>query len=195
MFSHAVHLSDGRAALQERLVDALLVGQGHAGRRQGEQCGAAPRNQAQHQIVGGQALHRGENAFGRRLAGGVGHRMRRLDHLDAAARRAMAVARHDQAFERSRPMILDSLRHRAGGLAGADDNRAPGRRLWQMRRHASLGRSGVHGGFKHVQKQLTGIKSHGGLRLPQVVGRISEPAAARKSQENFEKTARKSIER
>ena len=67
--------------------------------RQRQQRRAAAGDQAEHQVVGTEALHQLEDARGRRAPGLVGHRMRRLDDLDAPGRHAMAVAGDDQAFE------------------------------------------------------------------------------------------------
>ena len=71
------------------------------------------------------------------LAGFVGHRMAGFDHRDAVGQQPVLVARDDEAVERrlGRPVLLDRERHRSGGLAGADDQRAAFGRLRQMRRH------------------------------------------------------------
>ena len=52
VLAHAVHLVDGRAALEQRLVDGLLLLQRDAGRGQRQQRRAAAGDQAQHEIVG-----------------------------------------------------------------------------------------------------------------------------------------------
>ena len=86
---------------------------------------AAAGDQAQHQIVGAQRPARSRRMRVARLqAGGVGHRMRRLDDLDALARHAVAVARDHQPVERAGPMVLDGPRHRRRRLAGADHDQA-----------------------------------------------------------------------
>jgi hypothetical protein len=72
-----------------------------------------------------QALHLGQNAQGRRFAGRIRHRVRRLDNLDAFARHAVAVARDDQTIERPGPMLLDRPRHCRRGLAGTDHDQPP----------------------------------------------------------------------
>ena len=67
-------------------------------------------------------------------AGGVRHRMRRLDHLDPGARHGVAVAGDHEAFERPGHVPLDRARHRRRGLAGAEHDGAAGGRRRQMRR-------------------------------------------------------------
>lgn len=124
MPAHAVHFRDGRAALQQRLVDGLLVGEAHAFGGKREKRRAATRNEAKHKVFGSQTPDHGENAFGRFLPGGVGDWMARFDHFDPPAGRAVAIARDHQAFERTLPMILDRLGHRAAGFARADDDGA-----------------------------------------------------------------------
>ena len=110
-----------------RLIGALVV-ERETRRRRGEQRRAAAGDEAEHEIVGGQALHAFENAQRRLFPRGVRHGMGGFDHLDALRRRAMAVAGDDQAFERALPSRLDRCGHRRGGLAGADDDRASLRR-------------------------------------------------------------------
>ena len=132
VFANAVHLCNVGAAAQQGLVDALLVSQRQAIGRQREQRRAAARDQAQDQVVGIEALHHGQDALGSRQPGGVGHRVRGFNHLNAhrqpcRARWNVVVARDHQAAERrvSRPQRFNRLRHRATGLARADDDGAP----------------------------------------------------------------------
>lgn len=61
----------------------------------------------------------------RRGAGGVGHRMGGLDHLDPAGRPAMAVAGDDQPLAGA-PGLLHRLGHARRGLAGADHEHPSG---------------------------------------------------------------------
>ena len=70
---------DRRARAQQRLVDRLLFLQGDTLRRQGEQGGSAARDEAQHEVVGSQALDAFEQAAGAVAACGIGHRVARLD--------------------------------------------------------------------------------------------------------------------
>jgi hypothetical protein len=105
VLAHAVHLADAGAAVEQLLVDALLVGQRQAFGRQHQQRRAAARDQAQHQVVGREALREREDALGGLLPGRVGHGVRGLDDLDAlrhalGARRNVLVACDDQPRQR-----------------------------------------------------------------------------------------------
>ena len=102
----------------------------------------------------GEAAHPREDAAGGLAPGGVGHRMRRLDDLDALAGHGVAVAGDDEAFERARPVALERLRHRRRGLAGADHDRAALRRLGQEARDAVLGLGGVDRRGEHLREQF-----------------------------------------
>ena len=93
-----VDLADRRAAAQQRARHRLLVGERQPRRRQRQQRRAAARDQKHQLIVGPEALRQIEDAPRRALAGGVGHRVARLDDLDPLAGHAMAVARHDDAL-------------------------------------------------------------------------------------------------
>ncbi len=144
VLAHAVHFADVGAGFQQLPVDALLVGQRQALGRQREQGRAAARDQAQHQIVGGQPPGQRQDALGRLQPGFVRHRVGRLDQFDAAgqtggARRDVVIARHHQPGQRriGRPQGLQRLRHGTARLAGAQDQRpAPGRRCRQVCAHA-----------------------------------------------------------
>ena len=120
------------------LLMACLSSKLEPGGRHREQRRPAAGDQAQHEVVGAQALHRIGDARCGALAGGVGHRMRSFDDLDAArlalvCRRHVLVARDDQPRQRRvlRPQRIDRSGHRAAGLAGADDERAALRRRRQ----------------------------------------------------------------
>ncbi len=95
------------------------------------------RDEAQHEIVGPEPFDAREDAPGGVGARCVRHRMARLDHLDAAAGDAVAIARDDDPLERLRPMVFDRARHRRRGLAGADDDGAALGRRRQVGRHAA----------------------------------------------------------
>ena len=115
--------------LSSALVDRLLVGEGEPFARHRQQRRSAAGDQAEHQVVVGETAGHRQDAPRHLLAGGIRHRVGGLDHLDALARQTVAVARDDQAGQRTRPMILHRLRHRGRGLAGADhDGAALGRR-------------------------------------------------------------------
>ena len=154
MLAHAIDLADGRARAQQRAGHRLLVRERQPRRRQRQQRRGAARDQAQHEIVrprGPATIASMRRAAAR--AGCVGHRMGGLDHLDAAARHAMAVARDDEPDERARPMVLDGARHRGRGLAGADDDGAAARRRRQMRRHDPRRRGGVECGIEEPAQE------------------------------------------
>ena len=89
-----------------------------------------------------------------------------FNHFDASAGRAVAIAGDHQAFERTLPMILDRLGHRATGLASADDDDAAWRPGREMRRQAFLRQGRAHRRLKHIEKQLTRIDGHCGFRFP-----------------------------
>ena len=135
VLAHAVDLADGCAALEQRPRHGALVVEAEAGRRQRHQRRAAARGEEEHEIVRAEPAHAVEDAFGGAPADGVRHRMARLDHLDAPTRHAMAIAGDDEAGKRPRPVLVDRLRHRRRGLAGADHDGAPARRRRQVRRH------------------------------------------------------------
>ena len=142
VLAHAVHLVDRRAALEQRLVDGLLLLERDAGCGQRQQRRAAARDQAQHEVVGGEPLRELRDALRGTPAGFVGHRVRGFDDFDAARLRLvggrhMVVARDHQARQRRilGPQRIDGLRHRATRLAGTDHHgaalgrlRQPGRR-------------------------------------------------------------------
>jgi len=157
---HAVHLGDGGAAGQQRAVDGALVVQRQAGRRSDQQRGAAARDQRDDQVVSAQAGHLGGDALRGGEAGGVGHRVRGLDDLDARARHGVAVAGDDQALERSGPVVFQRARHRRRGLAGADHDSAPARRRGQLRRQAQRRLGGGDGGIEQAAQQ--GARRGGG---------------------------------
>ena len=98
MLAHAVHLADGGAGLEQRLVHRLLVRQADAFGRQRKQCGAAAGEKEDHPVALVQAADQFQHATGDALAGVVGHRMGGFHHLDATALRAVAVRRHYQAL-------------------------------------------------------------------------------------------------
>jgi hypothetical protein len=82
VLAHAVHLADGRAGFEQGFVDRLLVGQGDAFGRQGEQGRAAAGEQEDHAVVFGQVADQFQHAFGHGQAGGVRYRVRGFDHFD-----------------------------------------------------------------------------------------------------------------
>ena len=154
MLAHAIHLADMRAAAQQRAIDRLLVGERDVAGGQREQRRAAAGDEAEHEIVRPEALDEFEDRARRPsgpAASGTGWLASTT--LMRLRRRAMAVARDDEALERAAPMRLDGGGHRGGGLAGADDDRAPLGRGRQMRRHAKRRRGGVHRRVEHGAQQ------------------------------------------
>ncbi len=159
MLPQRVHLDDVGARFQQRAIDVLLVGQGEAGRGKRQQRRGAARDQAEDEIVRTQSLHLRQDATRGGAAFLVGHGMGRLDDLDLPARLAIAVARHDQALERMRPLVLDRARHGRARLAGADHHGLALRRL-QLRdigREAGRGTGGGECCIEQVAQQNAGI--------------------------------------
>ena len=154
--AHAVHLADGRARLEQRAAQVLLVGQSQARRSQGQQRRATARDQAQHQVVLAHRGHQVEQALRGFFTGCIGHRVGRLDDLDALARHAVAIACHHQTRQRALPGIFHRACHGRRRLASADHDQAPGA---QALRRGQVGRNAVrrlrrrHGGVKHAPQQ------------------------------------------
>ena len=86
----------------------------------------------------------------------------------------MAVAGQHQPFERAGPRRLEGASHRRRGLAGADDDGAPGDR---RRQPAAQRRLGLGGGERRPEQ----IPQHGALRLVRFSSsslfRLAKPAA------------------
>ena len=151
-----VHLVDGRAAGQQDAVERLLVGQRHAGSGQREQRRTATGNERHHQVIGLQALNGLQDAGGGLHAGLVRHRMRGLQHLDAAGRHRMSVAGHHHARDiHVRPGGIHSGRHDGRALARPHHHAASARLLGQMPPHGSGGVGTFHGGFKNAAQRST----------------------------------------
>ena len=151
-----VHFVDGGAAGQQDAVERLLVGQCHARPGQREQRRATAGNECHHQVVGPQALHRLQDAGGGLHAGLVRHRVRRLQHLDAAGRHGMSVAGHHHARNiHVRPGGIHGSRHDGRALARPHHHAAPARLLGQVPSHGS-GRVGAfYGGIKDAAQRST----------------------------------------
>ena len=166
MLAHAVHLGDRRAATQQRRPDlALVVGTNALGRKR-QQRRPAPRDQAQYQIVGGESCDQRHDARRRRPAGFIGHRMSRLDDLDALAGHTVAVRCDHETGQRPAPGPLHGARHGRGGLPRSYDDRAAQRRLRQPARHHRLGRSGSYGGLEQGEQagpgRISGVRPKSG---------------------------------
>ncbi len=98
MLAHAVHLANGGTAGQQFFVDALFFGQREAVGRQREQGRAAARDEADHHVIGREALGQRQHALGRLQACGIGHgcaasttSMRCTDACSAGAGRGRRV--------------------------------------------------------------------------------------------------------
>lgn len=85
--------------------------------------------------------------------GGIRNRMPRFDDLDPATVDCMAVARDDDARQRRGPAFLERARHRRRALAGADDDRAAGRQIGQVRRQRMRGLRRFDGRVEHAPQQ------------------------------------------
>src|SRR3546814_12922723 len=84
-------------------------------------------DQAEHQVLGTEALDHPKDAAGGVEARLVRHRMRRLHHLDGAAGNGVAVAGDHQALERCavgvRPMVLAGPPPGGGRLSQSEERR------------------------------------------------------------------------
>ncbi len=158
--AHAVHLGDRGAAAKERCIHVLLVLQRESLSGRHQQRGAAARNQRDHEVVAGESRHGGADSSGGAQPGRVWHRMGRFDDLDPVARHRIAVACHDDALERTRPVRLERRRHRCRGLAGADDDRPAFRRIRKMPRQAARRLRRVDRGVEHAAQQRDTVDVH-----------------------------------
>ena len=119
MAPHAIHFGNVGAALEQRLIHHLLVGERQAWCGRSQQRRASTGNQAQHEIVGGKTRNPLPDASRRLNAGSVGHGMRGLDDLDTFAANGVTVACNHQPVERTIDVVLDRARHGGRRLAGA----------------------------------------------------------------------------
>ena len=135
VLAHRVHLRDVGARGEQRAVDRLLVLEREAVRPAAR---AAPRRRRRSGTAPGRprprcsAYSRMRRAAARPAASGTGCAASTTSTL--RARHRVAVAGHDQAFDRAAHVALDRARHRRRGFAGAEHDRAPGGRRGQMRR-------------------------------------------------------------
>ncbi|AXO29860.1 hypothetical protein Ysp71_3925 [Pseudomonas aeruginosa] len=165
VLAHAVHLADGGAGLEQRLVHRLLVRQADAFGRQRKQCGAAAGEKEDHPVALVQAADQFQHATGDALAGVVGHRMGGFHHLDATALRAVAVRRHYQALDLALPVLLHHFGHGSGGLAGTDDDGAPAAIFRQVVGQHLVGMAGCHRGIEQLGEKGAWIGTHDRLRI------------------------------
>ena len=145
------------------------------GRGQGEQRRAAARDQAEHEVVLGQARDRGDDASRRVTTCLVGHWVGGLDDGHLLAVDGVPVGRDDDARQGPLPAPLDRARHGRGRLAGAHDHGASGGRRRQPGRHDRLGRCRGHRGVEQVSQQRTWIERRGAGRGGLLSRRWSPP--------------------
>ncbi len=162
VFPDAIHLGDIRAGFEQPFVDRLLVGEGERAAGQRQQRRSAARDQAEDEIVLGQALRLLEDAPCRLLAGFIGHGMRAFDDLDPPGRQSVAVAGEDQALDRALPVVFDRLRHGGGGLAGAEHDGAPLGRRGQAVRYDLQRVNGPDRRVEHAAQQGLAIGAQRG---------------------------------
>ena len=155
--THAVHLADAGARLQQRAVDRLLVFERQAPQWRNHQRRTAAGNEAKHDIIFMEPGKRFEQPLRWPFAGCVGNRVRGLDDLDALARYRISVAGHHHARQLARPVILHRLRHRRGRLAGANhDQAARWRRRQKLRRTRSAGCAAAIAALNIVSRSVLG---------------------------------------
>ena len=178
MLAHAIHLPDVGAAVEQLLVDALLVTQIQTLGGQRQQGRSTAGYQAQHQVIGAQALRQLQHALRSRQAGRVGHRVRRLDHLDAPgqtawSRRHMLVARHHQAGQRriGGPQRLHRLRHGPASLARAQHQGAALGRARQAGGGVVQRQGTLHSGLEKMLEKFAGMNARVGRHAAIVAGR------------------------
>ena len=121
VLAHAVHLADGGAGRQQQARGLLLVGQGHARRRRGQQCRAAARHDADQQRVRRRAATLRGQRPARGRAAGVRHRVPSLQQARAAqpagAAHLAALRHRDAAAEPVLQQRLHAARHGRRRLA------------------------------------------------------------------------------
>ncbi len=132
VLAQQVHRLDRRARGEQACVDRLFFGQGDSARRLHQQRRRAARDQGKHEIIRPEARDHREHPRRRRLPGGVWHRMRSLDDLDASGRAAIAIAGDHQPLAGA-PGRLDRLCHPGRGLARPDHQDAARRFRRQLR--------------------------------------------------------------
>ena len=87
-----------------------------------------------------------------------------FDDRDAVGQQSVLITRDDQAVEgrRGGPVLLDGKRHRCGGLAGTDDQRASfGRRGQVSGNDAQRVGSGQRRGKAALQQFARAFRIHG----------------------------------
>ncbi|MNG02760.1 hypothetical protein D3C84_858030 [compost metagenome] len=163
MLAHAVHLADGGAGFEQRLVDRLLVLEGDAVGRQGEQRGAAAGEQEDHPVAFRQVADQLQHAAGDPFAGVIRYRVGGLHYLYFPAVGAMFVAGHHQAGDFTLPFALDHLGHGRGGLAGADDDDPATAVVRQVVGQHLARVGGVDSAGEQLAQQALRIDGHGDL--------------------------------
>ena len=151
--AHAIHFADGGAAAKQRAAHGLfhIERQSFCGQRQQRRTAAG--NQAQDQIILAQASYALEHLLRGMHSCRVRHGMCGFDDIDVLAGHGIAIARHHQAAERTRPILFYGARHGRRGLAGADDDESAARRGGKVRRDAYRRLSRGNGGMEHLPQQ------------------------------------------
>ena len=171
VFAHRVHLADVGTTLQQLAVDLLLLFQRQAFTRQGQQGRAAPRDEAQHQVVGREPLRQLQDTLRSRQACRVGHGVGSLDHFDTRGQTfgpgwCVVVTRHHQARQRGvgGPQRLHRLCHGTTRLASAQHQRAAFGRRWQKSGRVVQWQGTLHRHTIEVLQQRAGIVQTGHSR-------------------------------
>jgi hypothetical protein len=168
MLPHGVHLADVGARAQQRAGERAELVEADGRLRQRQQRRPATGHQHEDEVVRGGRGGEGEHALGRARRARVGHGMRGLDDLDAAAGHAMAVARDDQALDAAgvAVMPLDRGGHRGRGLAGAEHQEPARGQRRQVRRHAEARLGGLDGRAEEPLEEGARRRGHGAEPSP-----------------------------
>ena len=153
---HDVHLADRCARGEERIVDGLLLGEADGAGRLHQKRRAAARDQRDHEVVRSEADDQLQHPRRSLEAASVGHRMRRLDDLDALRRATVAVARDDKSLARA-PDRLKGFGHAGRCLARSDHDDPAGGLRWQCPGHAPHRIGGGDGGFEERAQEAARV--------------------------------------
>ena len=151
-------------AFQQSAVDSLLVSQSQALGGQGQQRRPTTRDQANHQIVSGEAVAQSHHALGRLQARIVWHRVRSLQYLDALLQasgpgwRVVVTGDHHTRQGRiGRPQSFQRMGHGACSLASTQHQGAATRHRWQAVGHVQERLSAGHGRVKQMAQKESRI--------------------------------------
>ncbi len=162
---------NGRPRPQQRLGHRLLVGEIEFVERLAEKRRAAPGDEDEGEVVFAQIRHQVHDPPGRAHPRRVGHRMRRLGHLDLSQRHPLGVAipRHHEPGQVAGPGRLHRRGHLRGRLAGPDHHGAAPRRVGQVRRDGPARLGGRDGGPERLLQQFADIRGYRHGSLPQKI--------------------------